>query len=226
MAASDVASNTAVEKNDFGSLVRQLRLAQNLRQDELAARSHFAQSYISRLERGLRRPSLPRHVHSLAAGLGVADAEADALYRAAGFLPISDAGIASDDRVAEEADTLSEPPAEEPRWLAEEFIAGRAVRESPSLSERGGDLPSRRSTIHDRETASRAAISLVNEVPPRRLAVHGGSAIACTIESAEFFARMPGLRSEWHAALHTALARRWDIHHLVRLDRGAESAFG
>ena len=79
----------------LGSLGWRLRLAQNLRQEELAARSHFAQSYISRLERGLRRPSLPRHVYSLAAGLGVAGAEADALYRAAGFLPISDARAAA-----------------------------------------------------------------------------------------------------------------------------------
>ncbi|MCH8876686.1 MAG: helix-turn-helix transcriptional regulator [Chloroflexi bacterium] len=45
-------------EQDFGAILRKLRLERNLSQEELAAQSGFHRTYISLLERGLKSPSL------------------------------------------------------------------------------------------------------------------------------------------------------------------------
>jgi transcriptional regulator with XRE-family HTH domain len=54
----------------LGSNLRRLRRERDLTQAQLAERTGFDQSYISRLERGLR-PSHDSHINTLAAALGV-----------------------------------------------------------------------------------------------------------------------------------------------------------
>ena len=43
----------------FGVVIRRLRKAQNLSQEDLAFKSDLDRTYISILERGLKQPSLP-----------------------------------------------------------------------------------------------------------------------------------------------------------------------
>lgn len=56
--------------NRFGDLVRRLRLAAAMSQEDLAHAAGLHATYVSRLERGLRMPSL-LVVHKLAAAFGL-----------------------------------------------------------------------------------------------------------------------------------------------------------
>lgn len=206
----------ATQANTFGELVRRLRLAHHLGQKELAERAHFAQSYVSQIERGRRYPSTARHVHNLASGLGVEAAEADALFRLAGFLPPAGASGRWDD---------AEATIEAPHKLAEYFLTGPPAPRNGSTLHQDDELPPRRTEIEGREKLLRAAIALVNEAPPRTVRQSRDPAIALTSQGADPFGGFPELRAEWQAALHAALKRRWDIQHLVRLDHSARGAF-
>ena len=57
-----------------GRNVLRIRLAKNLSQEELAARSGFNQHYVSELEAGKRNPTA-MSLYELAVGLGVPPAE-------------------------------------------------------------------------------------------------------------------------------------------------------
>jgi transcriptional regulator with XRE-family HTH domain len=58
----------------FGEHLRQLRLARNLTQEELAAKADFSRSYYTEIERGKRNVSL-LNLHKLAQCLGVSITE-------------------------------------------------------------------------------------------------------------------------------------------------------
>ena len=64
---------------NFGRVLKSLRLAANLSQEELAHRSNLHRTYVSQLERGLKSPSL-KAVTALAEAL---DLKAYALVKAA-----------------------------------------------------------------------------------------------------------------------------------------------
>ena len=58
----------------FGQILRNLRLAKGLSQEELGFESGYHRTYISLLERGLRNPSL-KTIYKLADTLGVPTSE-------------------------------------------------------------------------------------------------------------------------------------------------------
>lgn len=54
-----MASAIMVNEPSFGVVMRKLRKARNLSQEDLAFNSNLDRTYISMLERGLRQPCLP-----------------------------------------------------------------------------------------------------------------------------------------------------------------------
>ncbi len=58
----------------FGKVLRQLRMSRNLSQQELATESGLGRTFISLLERGLRRPSLST-IFLLSRPLGLSPAQ-------------------------------------------------------------------------------------------------------------------------------------------------------
>lgn len=54
-----MASAIMVNEPSFGVVMRKLRKARNLSQEDLAFNSHLDRTYISMLERGVRQPCLP-----------------------------------------------------------------------------------------------------------------------------------------------------------------------
>lgn len=72
--------------SDFGQTLRQYRLAARLSQPKLAEAAGMDHSYISRLEHGNR---MPTHlaVMRLAGALKLSQADREALYIDAGFIP-------------------------------------------------------------------------------------------------------------------------------------------
>jgi transcriptional regulator with XRE-family HTH domain len=71
------------DRTSFGDLLRQLRTAASLSQEELAERTGLSRRGISDLERGLRQAPRLETVRLLADGLALADAERAALLAAA-----------------------------------------------------------------------------------------------------------------------------------------------
>src|SRR5947209_530184 len=71
------------ESTTFGLVLRQHRLAANLSQEELAARSQLSAKGIAVLERGHRRAPRPSTVAMLANGLGLSAGELSAFIAAA-----------------------------------------------------------------------------------------------------------------------------------------------
>lgn len=207
------------DSSAFGLLVRNLRLARRLRQQDLAARTHFAQSYISQLEHGIRRPPTAMHVHNLAIALDSDIAEEQELFRVAGFLPIPDAQAQAGGAAGAEA-----LPGE-PHQLAARLLTGAQDRRQQHVLDLDDVLPAHRSAIAGFDDLLRTAIALVQEAPPRRFRRHGDSAIAFVCQGTDLFHQTSRLRNDWLSALHTAMERGWDIHHLVRLDRANCTAF-
>lgn len=72
----------AVEEEPFGSLLRSLREAAGLSQEELAARAGLSSHAVSALERGARTRPYPHTIRSLADALDAGDAERAALIAA------------------------------------------------------------------------------------------------------------------------------------------------
>jgi len=62
-----------IEKR-FGRRVKELRLRQNISQEELAFRCHLSKNYVSDVERGTRNVSL-KAIEKFAYGLGVKTAD-------------------------------------------------------------------------------------------------------------------------------------------------------
>ena len=58
-------------QKQFGQRVRELRLARNLSQEELAFRAGLHRTYLGGIERGERNPAL-RNIAAIAEALGVA----------------------------------------------------------------------------------------------------------------------------------------------------------
>ncbi len=71
----------------YSSLLKTHRLAAGLSLRALAARAGIGHTLLVRSETGSRPPASPREVLALAAGLGLAPADRDALLGAAGFWP-------------------------------------------------------------------------------------------------------------------------------------------
>jgi transcriptional regulator with XRE-family HTH domain len=80
----------------FGRLLKGFREARRVSQSKLAERADFDHSYVSRLESGSRTPTREA-VERLAAALGLAQNEQDALLAAAGFLPRDVSSLLSDE---------------------------------------------------------------------------------------------------------------------------------
>ncbi|MGH3308090.1 MAG: helix-turn-helix domain-containing protein, partial [Nocardioides sp.] len=72
----------AVEGQGFGSLLRALREAAGLSQEELAARAGLSSHAVSALERGARTRPYPHTIRSLADALDADDADRAALIAA------------------------------------------------------------------------------------------------------------------------------------------------
>lgn len=70
------------EEQTFGALLRTLREAAGLTQEELAARAHLTVHAVSALERGLRTRPYPSTVRSLAAALAISDEQRAVLLAA------------------------------------------------------------------------------------------------------------------------------------------------
>jgi len=77
------------EVEDFGVLLRELRLARGVSQASLAGRAGIDRSYVNRMEAGGRGAPAPESTEALALALELTDHEADRLFAAAGLLPRS-----------------------------------------------------------------------------------------------------------------------------------------
>lgn len=51
-------TDTPVLRFTFGNFIKQARLRKNLTQSEVATKAHIEQAYLSKVERGVREPSL------------------------------------------------------------------------------------------------------------------------------------------------------------------------
>jgi transcriptional regulator with XRE-family HTH domain len=206
------------EASTFGSLLKQLRLANGLSQPELAQQAHFSQSYISRVERGEHRIPTALHVQALVEALGLEGVAAEDLFRAAGFLPPSTPGAVAGE------------PAVDVRTaahyrLVEQFLAGSSGDHQYSTSIAVEDLPSHQVMVHGREESLRLAIALLNAIPPRKRRSSSDRPVCITSQGTDPFDDLPELRTAWWAALHAVLERGWDVVHLVRLDGEGRYAF-
>lgn len=75
----------------FGMTLTSFRKRERLSQPKLAALCGCSPSYISRLELGQRNPG-PATVHLIADALALSEADAEMLYRSAGYIgPLSEA---------------------------------------------------------------------------------------------------------------------------------------
>lgn len=74
------------QSDEFGSVLKRLRLNHGLTQPKLAESAGCDHSYVSRLEGGHRHPTLDA-VERLAEGMSAGDEERDQLRLAAGYVP-------------------------------------------------------------------------------------------------------------------------------------------
>jgi|GEM_PF-5684788 transcriptional regulator with XRE-family HTH domain len=71
----------------FAQALSQLRATKKLSQQQLAALTGYTRNYIYYLEMGRRGPPSSRFIQTICEKLGLAPAECDALFRAAGYIP-------------------------------------------------------------------------------------------------------------------------------------------